>query len=151
MNDTDLIVRKEIVVERTIDDAFRIFTQELGEWWPLDAGHSVLDGEAVTAFMEPTAGGRIYERAADGREGDWGTVLEFDAPNGLTIRWHPGYGSEMATTIVIRFEAIRNELTRLELIHSGWEAHGPDAGRIAGAYTTGWDFVLGCFTSQSAA
>ena len=94
MNAPDLAVRKEVVVTRNVEDTFRIFTEELGEWWPLDSTYSVLQGEAVTAVMEPKEGGRIYELTADGREGDWGTVLEFDPPNGLTMQWHPGYGDD---------------------------------------------------------
>lgn len=144
MNAPDLAVRKEVVVARNVEDTFRIFTEELGEWWPLDSTYSVLQGEAVTAVMEPKEGGRIYELTADGRESDWGTVLEFDPPNGLTMQWHPGYGVETATTVVVKFEAIREDKTRLVLVHSGWEVHGPDAEPMAGGYATGWDFVLGC-------
>ncbi|MFQ5554528.1 MAG: SRPBCC domain-containing protein [Acidimicrobiia bacterium] len=150
MKDTDLIVRKEIVIERGIDETFRVFTEELGEWWPLDAGHSVLEGDAVTAALEARTGGRIYESTADGREAEWGSVVAVDPPHGITIRWHPGYGRELGTTLVVRFEAIGNAVTRLELVHSGWEVHGSDAERIHSGYTTGWDFVLGEFGRQLA-
>ena len=44
-----LVVEKQIVVERSRDDAFRIFTEELGAWWPVET-HSI-NGADVEAFV----------------------------------------------------------------------------------------------------
>ena len=66
MTDTTLVVRHEITVGRSRDDTFRLFVEEIGAWWPLDS-HSIFAGDAASAVLEPVVGGRVYERASDGR------------------------------------------------------------------------------------
>jgi uncharacterized protein YndB with AHSA1/START domain len=141
MKETKLSIRKELQIEATLEDTFRIFTQEIAAWWPFE-GREVLDGPKEAVVLEPYAGGRLYERTVDGREGDWGSVVEYQAPSRLVLRWHPGYTEDLATTITVELQALDVKLTNLVLVHAGWEVHGADAARIADGYTTGWDTVL---------
>lgn len=55
------------MIEQTIG-----FTEGHGTWWPL-ATHHIGTKPAATAVIEPGAGGRWFERAADGEECDLGT------------------------------------------------------------------------------
>ncbi len=41
-------------------------------------------------FVEPRAGGRWYERNAEGEQCDWGTVLKWDPPHCVCFSWHIG-------------------------------------------------------------
>ena len=50
-------VIKSVTVKRGVEDAFRIFTDGLADWWPLD-GHSAT-GQAETCAMEGCVGGRL--------------------------------------------------------------------------------------------
>ena len=144
-----LEVRKEIFVARSQEDAFRIFTEELGAWWPL-APHSIYGDEAVDAVFEPESGGRLYERTADGREAEWGRVITWEPPSGFTISWKPNLDPDAPrTTYELRFVAVGEQQTRLELVHTGWEVFGDGAGDARQGYDGGWDIVLDAFTAMA--
>ena len=53
-------------VRRPADVAFRVFTERIGDWWPLhQKSISVQDdgtGAPETVIMEGSVGGRLYER-----------------------------------------------------------------------------------------
>jgi hypothetical protein len=143
---TELVVHKEITVERSQEDAFRIYTEELGSWWPL-ATHAV-HNEATDAVFEMKLGGRLYERTADGLEADWGYVLAWDPPHGFTISWKPTLDPDAPfTTYEVRFVSAGDQRTRLELVHTGWEAFGDAGADTRDGYDSGWDVVLAAFTT----
>ena len=62
-------IRRSITVHRAPEDAFRLFTTEMGTWWPLDThGRSDADrGEKTERLVfEDRQGGRIYEVLSTG-------------------------------------------------------------------------------------
>ena len=69
-------VRHEVVVSAPIERAFRVFTDGFGLWWPRN--HTIASFPVERAIIEPWAGGRCYDRGADGSECDWGQVLVWD-------------------------------------------------------------------------
>jgi DNA-binding transcriptional ArsR family regulator/uncharacterized protein YndB with AHSA1/START domain len=144
MTDTQQAIHKEVLIGAAQEDTFRMFTQEMAAWWPFE-GKQVIEAAKDAVVIEPFPGGRIYERAVDGREAEWGSVQEYVAPSRLVLRWHPGYGPEQATTVTVDLEAVADDLTRLSLVHDGWEVHGSDAADRAAGYTSGWDVVLSSF------
>jgi len=117
---------KEIVhtvwVDCPIAEAFRLFTEGFGEWWPLEA-HSVHKEDAERCAMEPWIGGRIYERARDGREEEWGSILDWEPPQRLEFSWCPGQLEDRVETVRVEFE-VHADGTRVTLIHSGWSRSG---------------------------
>ena len=132
-------IAKTITVGRPVAEAFRVFTEEIATWWPLDT-HSRSPERAVTAVIEPRAGGRIYERTREGEELDWGEVLVWEPPHRLVHSWH--LGRPDATEVEVRF--VPDEAgTRVELEHRGWEALGAEATKSRANYDSGWDYVLG--------
>jgi uncharacterized protein YndB with AHSA1/START domain len=138
-------ISKSVVVPRTQEDAFRLFTEGLATWWPLRT-HSITDPEPETAVFEPRVGGRLYERTSAGEELLWGTVTVWEPPDRLAYTWHPGRGEETAQEVEIRFLPVENG-TRLELEHRGWE-RAPERRR---GYDEGWDTVLGRYAETAAA
>ena len=137
-----LEVRKQIEVARPRDEAFRLFTEGIGEWWPLRT-HSVHGERARRAVFEPRLGGRIYEIAEGGAEAEWGRVLAWDPPHSFTMSWRPDSDAPAATEVRLRFEALADGRTSLELVHSGWEGLGETSEEARGGYDAGWDGVLG--------
>ena len=54
-------VQVAIEVRRGIEEAFRVFTDEIAAWWPV-AGHSVEPDRVAAVVLEGRLGGRLYER-----------------------------------------------------------------------------------------
>ena len=58
VQDSILPVTKSFVVQLPIAAAFRLFTAEIGRWWPLRT-HSVFGDAATTCAIDEQVGGRI--------------------------------------------------------------------------------------------
>lgn len=71
------------------------WTTGIGAWWPGD--HTVTGGPDLV-ILETRQGGRIYERAPDGVEHDWGEVTVWEPPSRLEYRWHLPWGSQSSPT-----------------------------------------------------
>ena len=136
-----LEVRSTVTVKLPRDEAFRLFTERIGTWWPLSS-HSVYDRDAVGVTLEPRVGGRLYESAVDGRTSDWGTVTTWDPFDRVSVTWHPGEGQELATLVDVTFTDAQDGGTQVELLHTGWEVHGETAREAADTYRLGWPEVL---------
>ena len=132
-------VVKTVSVRAAPAQAFDYFVRDLARWWPLAQFHTGPD--PVDCAIEPRAGGRVFERAADGRETQWGTVLEYEPPHRLTFTWIVGLSAELAQLIEIRFMPQGNN-TRVELTHSGWEKLGDAAAALREGYDRGWATLI---------
>jgi DNA-binding transcriptional ArsR family regulator len=145
---TELVVRKTVRVRRSVEDAFRIFTERIGSWWPL-ATHSVFGGDATDAVLEPRVGGRFYERGPSGAESEWGRVLSWEAPHRIAFSMYPGRDDSVATRVDVTFSATDDDGTLVVLEHRGWEVHGPEAEKWFRSYDEGWETVLEPFASAA--
>jgi uncharacterized protein YndB with AHSA1/START domain len=137
-------LEKSVTVPKSPADAFRIFTAEIGRWWPL-ATHSISRGESKTAkicALEPFVGGEIYEIDEDGRRRSWGRVLSWDPPALLRLSWHPGSDEKEAQEVEVSFVKDRKG-TRVTLIHSGWQKLGARGASARETYGQGWAHVFG--------
>jgi uncharacterized protein YndB with AHSA1/START domain len=148
-------VRKEIVVEASQARAFRVFTEEHGAWWPL-ASHHIGDKAAETAIIEPRAGGRWFERAADGTECPWGKVLVWDPPGRIVLSWEIGanfkYEPGLSLEVEIRFVVLGPASTRIELEHRNLERLGDAAEAMRAAFDSdaGWKGILQAYAARAA-
>jgi len=129
-------VMRAVRVARSPEDTFRLFTEEMGAWWPM-ASHSVFGAEATVAVE----GAEVVETGPDGRRTVWAEVVECDPPHLFTMRWHPGTDPATPTTVEVRFLA-DGDGTRVELTHTGWEVLGERAARARESYDEGWVPVL---------
>src|SRR5438309_10681208 len=96
-------VRESITVGRPVEDAFRLFTAAIGDWWPLKGTNFSYGGDrADKIFLEARVGGRFYERFSDGTEFDVGQVTLCEPPNRIVFTWKdPGWTE--ATEVEVRF------------------------------------------------
>ncbi|HTN79019.1 MAG TPA: hypothetical protein VMK16_05035, partial [Acidimicrobiales bacterium] len=56
-----------VTVPQPLDDAFSLFTDKIGAWWPM-ATHSIGESRTVDVAFDARNGGRLYERIDDGTE-----------------------------------------------------------------------------------
>ena len=138
-------IRRHVTVPVAPDEAFRMFTKEIGSWWPVET-HSMAadreDGTTVESLLfEEREGGRVYEVDSKGNEGTWATVLSWDPPHRFVLAWKPNLRDEPATEVEVSFTA-DGAGTPVDLEHRGWERLG-DRGLEAGSsYERGWSILL---------
>lgn len=140
-------VRVDVTVPRGRPDAFRLFTDGIHEWWPLET-HSIFEHEAAKAVFEGREGGRIFEVHRDGRESDWGRVLAWEPPARVVFTWQPNPERSAHTEVEVRFQEVEGG-TRVELEHRGWERLGEEAETVRADYVPGWALVLGAYEGAS--
>ena len=151
-----VFVRKEITVEASQARAFDVFTREHGAWWPL-ATHHIGSAAAETAIIEPHAGGRWFERAADGSECDWGRVLVWDPPGRLVLAWEISadwkHDESIDTEVEVRFVSLGPARTRVELEHRRLDRYGAAAEQMRGIFDSedGWTNILRLFVARARA
>lgn len=142
-------VRKERQLSLPPHEAFRLFTAEMGTWWPL-ATHSIGGDQAVGVRFEEREGGRVVELTNSGVEYAWADVLAWDPPRRLVLSWHPTVEIVAASTIEVAFEAVGGD-TLMRLEHRDWEAFGEGLGaELRAGYDPGWDVVLAPFEARAA-
>jgi uncharacterized protein YndB with AHSA1/START domain len=142
-------VRRSVTVARPVEDAFRVFTDGIATWWPLQS-HSIAamasDGARVpeTVVLEGRPGGRFYERGPDGVEGYWGTVTHWEPPHRVVIEWKVNPNAAAPTEIEVSFSP-EGDGTRVVLEHRGWEQLGAEAEESRASYSDGWAGVMGAY------
>jgi uncharacterized protein YndB with AHSA1/START domain len=147
-------VRKSILVKAPPERAFEVFTAGIGRWWP--RSHHIGKAELQDAIIEPRAGGRWYERGADGRECDWGRVLAWEPPQRLVLAWQISadwqYDPNLVTEVEVRFTP-EGEGTRVDLEHRNLERFGDKAEIVRGQIESegGWGLILHNFAQAAAA
>lgn len=149
VQETILPVTKSFVVKLPAAAAFRLFTSDIGRWWPLRT-HSVFEGAAITCAVEDQVGGRIYEVHSDGRQAEWGRILAWEPPYRLVCSWHPGRDPDTAQELEVTFQDEAHG-TRVTLIHAGWERLGDQGAASRMGYDDGWDGVLQLYIDLAAA
>jgi uncharacterized protein YndB with AHSA1/START domain len=145
---SEKVIRKSVVVDRPVVDAFRVYTEQVADWWPFAKTHSVAKEDVETVILEGREGGRFYERSKSGDEHLWGTILVWDPPHRILHDWHPGREPETSQQVEVTFTEA-GDGTRVELVHTGWEVLGDRMEEVIASYTSGWDTVLGRYVEAA--
>jgi uncharacterized protein YndB with AHSA1/START domain len=132
-------LRRRVTVSATVETAFRVFTERMGDWWPVER-YSVHEELADEAGMDGRLGGAIYERWREGTE-NWGEITVWEPPDRLVFSWHPGGDPAEATEVEVTFNA-EGDGTLVQLEHRGWERLGDRAPDVRAGYADGWQGVL---------
>jgi uncharacterized protein YndB with AHSA1/START domain len=142
------VVRRQIVVQAPVEQAFAVFTERFGDVKPPE--HNMLRVPIAETVFEPKVGGHIYDRGTDGSECRWARILAFDPPQRVVFSWHispqwtvetePDNTSEVEGTFI----AETPERTRVELEHRHIERHGPGWPAVSDgvAHDEGWPLYL---------
>jgi uncharacterized protein YndB with AHSA1/START domain len=128
---TTATIRRIVTVQAPPERAFEVFTAGFSSWWPIES-HHIGATMAVEVVIEPFAGGRWFERDADGHECDWGFVTEWEPPRRVLLAWHLTTEYEFdpdparATEVEVRFTQ-QHGGTLVELEHRGFERNAGGA------------------------
>ena len=120
-------VRKFVLVQAPQEVAWRVFTEQMGTWWPLQ-NYKIGQAKAVDAVVEPCVGGRWYELGEDGSTCQWGSVLAWEPHARLVLSWDISadwqYNPNLKTEIELRFIPEGKNATRVELEHRRLDRYG---------------------------
>ena len=152
-NDTIAVVRREIVVEAPLEQAFAAFTERFGDFKPPE--HNLLGAPIAETVFEARVGGHIYDRAEDGSECRWARVLAYDPPERVVFSWDisPQWQLETepenASEVEVRFVAETPQRTRVELEHRHIDRHGPGWPALSDGVggDAGWPLYLSRFAA----
>jgi uncharacterized protein YndB with AHSA1/START domain len=124
--------------------AFDLFATRMADWWP--RGRTIGANPHAAIVLEPKAGGRWFERDAEGAETDWGRVLAWEPPSRLLLGWQIGtdwrFDPELVTEVELTFAPAEGGGTRVTLEHRDLERFGADAKAHAGRLDGGWPGFL---------
>ncbi|MEU4194271.1 hypothetical protein AB0E69_20415 [Kribbella sp. NPDC026611] len=130
------------------DVAFRLFTDEFGDWWPREFSWSGADLLEDIGLMA----GVLYEVGPNGLQWDWGRVLASEPGRRFRFSWQIGPDrvpiprTEDATEVEVTFTAGLVHVT-----HRGWERHGDAGADYRNSFTEVWPHALGRFAKYAAA
>jgi uncharacterized protein YndB with AHSA1/START domain len=140
-------IRKSVIVKPPPARAFELFAAQMGRWWP--PTQTPAKNRHVDVIVEPRAGGRWFERDAEGRETLWGEVLAYEPPERLLLGWRLNaqfvYDPDFLTEVEIAFAAAPGGGTEVRLEHRHLERFGAEAERIYGLIDKGWPARLAEF------
>jgi hypothetical protein len=127
-------------VEVAQHHAFETWTLRFGSWWP--GSHTVSGHDDAVVELQPHVGGAIGERLPDGTRHTWGRVTTWDPPGEFSYDWHFGRAAAAATRVRVRFVALSEDRTRVEIRHDGWDALGDEAATWRQRNVGGWQGML---------
>lgn len=149
-------VRRTITVSAPAEHAFRVFTEEMGSWWP--PHYHLIPGEYAATHVEPHAGGRVFDVNAEGETSTWGRVITWEPPRLFAFHWHirTDWGlpdsDTPASRVRVTFTSLDDGRTRVDLVHDELDRHGEGWEKVHGALASpnGWDMILEGFASVTA-
>ena len=140
-------LRIEFDVACPPEQAFDLWTVKTSVWWP--TSHTVSARSGVEIVIEPSVGGRIYERTPEGEEHDWGEVTAWEPPSRIAYLWHLRQDRDDATEVQITFAPARPTGTRMSIEHRGWERLGAGGADQRKRNEHGWAHLLPHFKAAA--
>lgn len=150
---TDNAVTRSIVIEAPVEHAFKVFTEQFGDFKPRE--HNLLGSPIAETVFEGRVGGHVYDRGEDGSECRWARILAFEPPSRVVFSWDIGVqwqieaDSENTSEVEVRFIEESPTRTRVELEHRHIDRHGPGWESLADGVATdqGWPLYLERYAS----
>jgi len=140
-------VRQSALVRAGRQHTFDTFVDTIGTWWPVNPFSAGKD-RVRNVSVDKHLGGRVYETWDDGTEADWGEVLIWSPPERFAMTWAI---VSVHTEVELTFIELGPALTRVSVVHSGWEKLSDEqlaedcalpGGYLGGAFDKGWAAIL---------
>jgi uncharacterized protein YndB with AHSA1/START domain len=121
--------RATVLVAVPPEVAFRVFTEEIDQWWRRGLAYRVAGKNRGFIHMEPHLGGRLYESFESGgttRVFETGTVTAWEPPSRLVFEWRgANFAPGERTEVEVQFVASPSG-TLVTVTHRGWASLRPD-------------------------
>lgn len=109
-------------VQASAERAFAVFTGEIGAWWRPHGLFAATPRPPGRMSFEAGPNGRLIEIFEDGRVFEIGRMLEWSPPRRVRFEWRPAsVPPEQATEVVVTFESVGANETRVTVEHIGWD------------------------------
>jgi uncharacterized protein YndB with AHSA1/START domain len=149
-------VKKTITVEASPERAFEVFTAGIDTWWPRT--HHIGSSPMKKTIVEGRLGGRCYSEQEDGTDCDWGQILVWEPPHKFVMAWQIshewGYQPDLAraSEVEVRFSAVAEGRTRVDLEHRNFERMGPGGAQMRTMVDSpgGWGTLMEMFAARAA-
>lgn len=142
-------IKKKVIVDSDSEKTFRIFLQELGNWWP--KAYTWSQDQLVALKVNPIVNGFFTEIGPYGFQCDWGRITKID-DNSIIFYWQigpnraPEPNPERASEVEISFSS-ENGYTIILLEHRNFSKHGTEGKTYEEMMQSpeGWDYILAAF------
>ena len=140
-------IRRSVTVRCDQERAFRVFTEEIGTWWPVEThSRAVSDFEDEDLKVERVefqtfVGGQVLEHISNGQTLPWGEVRAWDPPTSFALAWKPTFSERPPTVVEVHFTP-RGQDTLVELEHRDWGRLGEEVQVLRADYAEGWILTL---------
>lgn len=113
-------------VSATPEEAFRVFTEEIGLWWrPASLFQLTPRGDGELRF-EPGENGRLLTTLANGKQFEIGRITAWAPGAHLAFTWRQAtFAPDQQTHVQVRFEVVGDD-TRVTVEHRAWDAIPPE-------------------------
>ena len=154
--------RVSVLVAVPPEVAFRVFTEEIDQWWRRGLKYRVSGKGRGIMRLEPGVGGRLFEEIeskAGARIVETGRVTEWNPPARFVLEWRNVNFSETEKTFVeVAFDESPSG-TLVTVTHSGWSAiradhpvrHGLEVTAFIRTNGMWWGEVLTSFREHAGA
>jgi hypothetical protein len=117
-----------IAVGVTPEEAFRIFTEEIDQWWRHGMKYR-LGRQRSVVHLECRSAGRLFESIGEAprtRIVETGRIIVWEPPARFVLAWRAvNFAPEETTEVEVTFAA-QGEGTLVRLEHRGWSRIRPD-------------------------
>jgi uncharacterized protein YndB with AHSA1/START domain len=121
--------KASVLVKVPLNEAFRIFTEEIDAWWRTGLRYRIGKRRSVV-HLEPKLGGRLFESFetanGDPKIKETGRITCFEPPRRLVLEWRAvNFAPDEKTEVEVLFEESRSG-TLVTVCHRGWSQIRPD-------------------------
>jgi len=117
--------RVSVLVKADPAAAFRIFTEEVDQWWRRGVKYRIAGDRRGIIHLEPRVGGRLlesFETPNGPRVIETGRVTAWEPPTRLVFEWRAAnFAPSEKTEVEVRFDPSPSG-TLVTLTHRGWSA-----------------------------
>ena len=108
-------------VAATPERAFRVFVEEIGDWWRPSPLFQTTPRAPGRLAIEPGQGGRFTERLQSGKVFEIGRVLIWEPPERLVFSWRQAtFPPDLHTEVEVCFRSVGAQ-TRVSIEHRGFD------------------------------